>query len=55
MFAVVIMIGCIAKIKKMSKTVTIVKSPKQTGYTKKDFINIYGEDKECAHLAIPAD
>ena len=46
MFAVVIMIGCIAKIKKMSKTVTIVKSPKQTGYTKEDFINIYGEDKD---------
>jgi hypothetical protein len=45
MFAVIIMIGCVCKIKKKSKTVTVVKN-KIAEYTKKDFIDIYGADKE---------
>ena len=43
MMAVIIMIGCVCKIKKKSKTVTVIQN-KKAEYTQKDFINIYGCD-----------
>jgi hypothetical protein len=45
MLAVIIMIGCVCKIKKKSKTVTVIKN-KVAKYTKQDFLNIYGTDKQ---------
>ena len=45
MFAVIIMIGCICKIKKKQKSVTVIKN-KIVQYSKKDFIDIYGTDKD---------
>jgi hypothetical protein len=45
MLAVIIMIGCVCEIKKKSKTVTVIKN-KVAEYTKKDFIDIYGTDKD---------
>ncbi len=44
MFAVIVMIGCICTIKRKSKTVTVIKNP-VAKYTKKDFLDIYGQDK----------
>jgi hypothetical protein len=38
------MIGCVCKIKRKSKTVTVIKNP-VAKYTKKDFLDIYGQDK----------
>jgi hypothetical protein len=46
MCAVIILIGCVCKIKKKQKTVSIVKIKQVTEYTKQDFINIYGTDKQ---------
>jgi hypothetical protein len=45
MLAVIIMIGCVCKIKNKQKTVTVIKN-KRAEYTKKDFIAIYGCDKD---------
>ena len=45
MLAVVIMIGCVCKIKTRNKSVTVIKNKIAT-YTKKDFINIYGADAD---------
>jgi hypothetical protein len=45
MCAIIIMIGCVCKIKKKQKTVSIVKTKKAESYTKQDFLNIYGTDK----------
>jgi hypothetical protein len=45
MLAVVIMIGCVCKIIKRNKSVTVIKNKIAT-YTKKDFINIHGCDKD---------
>jgi hypothetical protein len=42
MFAVVIMIGCICKVKRKSKTAHIIKTKIKNQYTKKDFIDLYG-------------
>jgi hypothetical protein len=44
MLCVIIMIGCICKIKKESKTATIIKN-KVAEYEKTDFIDIYGTDE----------
>ena len=45
MLAVIIMIGCVCKIKKKQKSVTVIKN-KIAQYSKKDFIDIYGTDKD---------
>lgn len=45
MLSVIIMIGCVCKIKKKSKSATVIKN-KIAEYTKKDFIDIYGADKK---------
>jgi hypothetical protein len=45
MLAVVIMIGCVCKIIKRNKSVTVIKNKIAT-HTKKDFINIHGCDKD---------
>ena len=45
MYAVIIMIGCVCKLKKKTKTVSVIKN-KIAEYTKKDFTDIYGTDKD---------
>ena len=42
--AVIIMVGCVCKIKRKTKTVSVVKTKQAGNYTKKDFIDIYGEE-----------
>ena len=45
MLAVIIMIGCVCKIIKEQKTVTVIKNKIAT-YTQKDFLDIYPADKK---------
>jgi len=45
MLAVIIMIGCVCKIKKKVKSVTIIKN-KIAEYKKTDFLSIYPADKD---------
>jgi hypothetical protein len=45
MFAVIIMIGCVCKIKKKQKSVTVIKN-EVARYTTKDFLAIYGSDDD---------
>ena len=45
MWAIIIMIGCVCKIKKKQKTVTVIKNKIAT-YTQKDFLDIYPADKK---------
>jgi hypothetical protein len=52
LFAVIIMIGCVCKIKKKTKTVTVIKN-KKSKYDKKSFCHIYHAnliDKETIKL-----